>query len=375
MCDIWPDNDDNERRIFIDFMLSCEFCFELENEESKYKKLQERTFIVPQLLSPKKDYIEEYATFFHLEEQETKDYRFLPSVYIQRFIVRANKFAKVRDMWPSGIMLHYEAEKSYAIVESDKKAKTITIRSTKNATDLRKAIFEELAAIEGEGKGEKMAAAMPHFDADELDFAKRYIKTGFAALKQNTRFSKQTSIFMNHKDYIESLIQKGELKAAVEELLKGTKYNGQKSLHSDLSVQSGRLYGNDKAYHQGIKSDSEYNMENIKLTNAVNYILNKYEPADDFPFKKPNDISPKPNPIHISTSVLVKLLKAAFDEEGLQMFCMMYFEEVEDNFAVGQSKNAKIMALIKYCRHKSQISELLTKIKEERPEKYKEFIV
>ena len=168
LCDIWPDNDDNERRIFIDFMLSCEFCFELENEESKYKKLQERTFIVPQLLSPKKDYIEEYATHFHLEEQKTKDYRFLPSVYIQRFIVRANKFAKVRDMWPSGIMPHYEAEKSYAIVESDKKAKTITIRSTKNATDLRKAIFEELAAIEGE-------------------------------------------------------------------LLKGIKYNGQKSLHNDLS--------------------------------------------------------------------------------------------------------------------------------------------
>ena len=100
---------------------------------------------------------------------------------------------------------------------------------------MRKAIFEELAAIEGEGKGEKMAAAMPHFDADELDFAKRYIKTGFAALKQNTRFSKQTSMIMNHKDYIESLIQKGELKAAVEELLKGTKYNGQKSLHNDLS--------------------------------------------------------------------------------------------------------------------------------------------
>ena len=117
LCDIWPDNDDNERRIFIDFMLSCEFCFELENEEDKHKNFLSRKFIVPQLLSPKKDYIEEYATHFHLEEQKTKDYRFLPSVYIQRFIVRANKFAKVRDMWPSGIMLRYEAEKSYAIME------------------------------------------------------------------------------------------------------------------------------------------------------------------------------------------------------------------------------------------------------------------
>ena len=47
---IWKNNTDDERKLFIDFMLSTELCFETTEKKDWNTPLQERTFVVPQLL-------------------------------------------------------------------------------------------------------------------------------------------------------------------------------------------------------------------------------------------------------------------------------------------------------------------------------------
>ncbi|MFK7905225.1 MAG: COR domain-containing protein [Chitinophagales bacterium] len=85
LCSIWEKNGDGERKLFMDFMLSTELCFEV-TENKRYKiPLKERSFVVPAFLPPQKPeevlYWEEVRNIGVFEEKI--DYRFFPFVFVQ----------------------------------------------------------------------------------------------------------------------------------------------------------------------------------------------------------------------------------------------------------------------------------------------------
>jgi len=180
---IWKNNNDSERKLFIDFMLTCELCFEV----TKYKKhdtpLSERHFVIPQFLPSKPASLNTYFKDFNITVvDQSRKYSFLPEAYIQRFIVNAHKFAVPDEIWKNGILLYYKSENAYAMVEADYVENYIHIQYSPNSRDLLKAINEELDKIAGEGKIKPLKLT----ENDPKAFGRKVIK-GFKDLSPHKR--------------------------------------------------------------------------------------------------------------------------------------------------------------------------------------------
>ena len=178
LVEIWKDNTDRERMLFIDFMLSCELCFEI-GKDSNYKPLQERRFVIPQLLPETEPAsIALYEEKRKINIEKVRSYRFLPEVFIHRFIVRAESFARIDDIWQYGLMLEYS--NSFAIVKANFNNDQIVIRHTANAQQLVQAIQHEMDDIEGIGriKPQKHLGS----EMDGIEIGELYLK-GFKKLQ------------------------------------------------------------------------------------------------------------------------------------------------------------------------------------------------
>ncbi len=86
---------------------------------------------------------------------------------------------------------------------------------------------------------------------------------------------------MTHKEEIEQLLIKGDLTKAIEELLRGTKANGQIRLHNDLILQSARNNSNEADSGRGILSSDDYKREKARINYAVQSYLGEYLPLAD----------------------------------------------------------------------------------------------
>ena len=84
---------------------------------------------------------------------------------------------------------------------------------------------------------------------------------------------------MTHKEEIEQLLIKGDLSKAIEELLIGTKANGQTRLHNDLILQSARNNNNEGENRKGIIPADEYRREKARINYAVQSYLGDYLPV------------------------------------------------------------------------------------------------
>ena len=154
ICKIWADNTDEERSLFIDFMLSAELAFETKKDKYRYWStlLKDRSFIIPQLLPTEKNndintWQERHGMVLPLV---TLPYRFLPKVFIERFIVKAHRFSEVRLMWQHGILLRTTQGDALVMAVYEKENQRIEIYA-KNDFVVEK-IKDELEDIEGEGK-------------------------------------------------------------------------------------------------------------------------------------------------------------------------------------------------------------------------------
>jgi len=196
---VWSNFLEKEQELFIDFMLSCELCLETTPNKKYGTPFQDRTFIVPQFLPAKPDYIEAYCDRYYISKKAItiRTYQFLPKIYIKRFIVKAGLFAISKARWANGVLLFYEAEDSYAIVEADYKTKSINIRISPNCQQLLKVIENELNEIEGEGRVRPKDGKQGY---DEIAFAENF---SFKNLKPNTVIMNQPKkvfISYSHKD-------------------------------------------------------------------------------------------------------------------------------------------------------------------------------
>lgn len=75
------------------------------------------------------------------------------------------------------------------------------------------------------------------------------------------------------------------------------------------------------------------------------------------------------------TTVLLKMLRAAFDDEELTTLCFEHFRHVYDKFASGTGRLVKIRLLVEYCERYGEVNELLNLIKEQNPHQYYEHIL
>ncbi len=74
-----------------------------------------------------------------------------------------------------------------------------------------------------------------------------------------------------------------------------------------------------------------------------------------------------------SVGNIYKLLNASFNDESLQIFCQINFEDVHNNFGTGQSRNQKLMALIDYAKRKQEVEKLLDLVAEENTAQFEQF--
>jgi len=75
----------------------------------------------------------------------------------------------------------------------------------------------------------------------------------------------------------------------------------------------------------------------------------------------------------VNTAVLRELIKEAFSDEELIIFCYDYFREVYHQFGTGMSKTVKIQRLIEYCVRHIQIELLLQRLRETNPAQFARF--
>jgi internalin A len=99
---VWQQFDEAEQELFLDFMESCEICFEVD---CKHKKtFSERCFIAPALLpeeKPKPSNLWLNAQKWFVRYQ----YRFLHYGNLQSFIVRTHQWAERASLWKNGCEL------------------------------------------------------------------------------------------------------------------------------------------------------------------------------------------------------------------------------------------------------------------------------
>ena len=259
---LWKDNTDEERKLFIDFMLSTELCFETTEHKSHNTPLQERTFVVPQLLPEDKPKAVEF------EEQERNirqisevvPYRFLPSVFIQRFIIKANAFSKIEMMWQHGILLQWQ--ESYAVAEADYDKKHIFIHSTDQF--LIQKIKEELELIANEGK---IRAAKPSDGEDPIMRGERFLE-GLAGLDKKTYFENKLIPIMFIEQEIEGF--QNAIKILIDKknfFLRELSITSDANVKFSLQMQLEELEKNIDDYRQKLQQLSIQAPANQTITN------------------------------------------------------------------------------------------------------------
>lgn len=130
----WTTESDEERKLYIGFMLECEMCFETTPEqENRYSiPFTERSFVAPQLLDEQipgrllRRWEKGNTLYFRYED------RFFHYGIIQSFIVRTQEFAVQDGIWKNGIALEYKGQD--ALVEASEKE--ILVRVDRDSLDL-----------------------------------------------------------------------------------------------------------------------------------------------------------------------------------------------------------------------------------------------
>jgi GTPase SAR1 family protein len=103
----WQHFSQDEQELCLDFMKSCEICFEIDY---KYEKpFEKRQFLAPALL-PENKPIELNEVWQHLKNKHfiRYQYYFLHYGNLQSFIVRTNKWSNPQSLWKNGCQLKDE---------------------------------------------------------------------------------------------------------------------------------------------------------------------------------------------------------------------------------------------------------------------------
>ena len=157
--------DEDTHRLFVDFMKSCDLCFEIDMGKER-PSFQERVFMAPQLVQEDKPALIE--VFW--ETQDFLYYRFsddfIHEGVIHSFISKTAYLAKFIDIWRIGIQIQ-ENDQS-ACIEAGKNE--ILVRVTKNGRPLLQKIRSLLRELQGAGGKEEVAFEAGNYQALDTSF-------------------------------------------------------------------------------------------------------------------------------------------------------------------------------------------------------------
>ncbi len=371
---VWKAHSQEAWELFVSFMLSCELCFEVEKEEKDRwtRKFEEREFIAPQMLNEEvpnsvEDFWEGRSSLYFRYSQD-----FLHYGVMQRFIIRTQQLAEVRDIWRYGIVLRKDNERALVnfeqIEEGEAVRMELRIRVTpagKFLLDAIRNLIEELqnspgtesASVDGENfvslqdllahdSQEKRIKCENGKYADFEAFRPFLQKDSNAKIdspdphKITSPMSKTQQV--SARKHIKSLIAKNEFHQALSLI---TEVDS--SMENDVIHQSSRLYGLENEEAKGL-----INSENAKLTrNQIRHALTQL--ADKVPEGAVIDIEMAPQqvtkvPASITESIKSDRPKVYFSyawgdnkEEGesrQEIVDRMYEALEKDGFELGRDK-------------------------------------
>lgn len=194
-------------------------------------------------------------------------------------------------------------------------------------------------------------------------------------------------------DSCRDLVRKGQIKEALQclENLQSV------SFADEVAQLQGRLAQLEQAELMGIISTSEAGIERNKITAFILSLCAEAKNTGDatepnapgttnsvsitgdgntiiqgssnvfLGAKRPSSVT---NSTSFNKSNIFKLMNSAFNDDGLQTFCAIHFEEVYNNFTNGQSKSQRILALMDYANRQLKMPELLSLVQAESPAQF-----
>ncbi len=163
-----------EQQLFVRFMKTCELCFEIEDEEDRWKPFIERQFIAPQLLKDEKhlmvqDKEEEWLANATSNELLYAKFAFdyLHEGIIQSFIVKTHQLADRKDIWRNGILLKWNGES--VIVEVLNSELYIKTTQASGGALLRKVKQILLEMFKDKAKVEYSVNGTDYFSPDKIE--------------------------------------------------------------------------------------------------------------------------------------------------------------------------------------------------------------
>ncbi|OUD11720.1 COR domain-containing protein [Thioflexithrix psekupsensis] len=191
---VWQQFDETEQELFLDFMKSCEICFELDYDSEKL--FSERRFIAPALLPEEKP-----EALIDLWEQNDKkrfvryEYRFLHYGNLQSFIVRTHYWGKISSLWKNGCQLKDE-QGNLALIEgffnAEKPYLQIMVAGN-NPQNLLDKVRNEFDRIQKDDQVEEW------WSLDGEDFVRRIDVEN--APKQNRQIQTINGVWANMEDF------------------------------------------------------------------------------------------------------------------------------------------------------------------------------
>lgn len=111
------------------------------------------------------------------------------------------------------------------------------------------------------------------------------------------------------------------------------------------------------------------NFVNEDIASFVDELHAQFQP-DELRQAKPKD---QQKPKVYKKSNILKFLAATFNANDFETFCMLYFDEVYDNFVPTQNQTSRLTALMDYVNRQDAFEKLLELGREENPIQYQKF--
>lgn len=180
------------------------------------------------------------------------------------------------------------------------------------------------------------------------------------------------------KDYLHENITKN-LEATLGILVNALKSNPETGdLHQSAILLSARYNDVQQQITNGTISTENANMEKMRIRQGVLNLTNQLETLPELNSPLPDSAQaapppPQQAPKDYNTRQVRQLLLAAFSDEDFNDFCMDEFFEVYNNFSGGQSRKQRVNKLLDHAKRYNKMQEILQKVEQINPVKYKEF--
>ncbi|MEZ4772292.1 MAG: COR domain-containing protein [Bacteroidia bacterium] len=271
---------------WIDLMKRFELIFEI-------KKDNEPRFIAPQYLPMNCKEPEREKSAASLPLVFSLHYPdFMPKSNFLRFISKYGSASENYWYWKKGMIFQHNGKNVYA--SCDYENRLISIRMEKADMPFASSLFTTLYEID---KTESLEVSVNRIDFVPYKMLEEYRQNGASICIYKSKtfhvrdfgfltwdaFDEKEIRNMDHKAYIEKLIAEGNTRAAIEQLLEGSKA-AQSDIYREMILLSARYYSIEQEKEETTITDENYRVEKARIVKSLVDKVGKYKPSPGFIF-------------------------------------------------------------------------------------------